>query len=244
MLAPFLRRTSSGSWKMPYRFLVNAASRATGRLGWARSALGALVGIGFAALVTHMLLPASSPNLPWMIASVGASSVLVFALPASPLAQPWAVFGGNMLSAMIGLVAGHMVPVPELAYALAVGLAIAGMSMARCLHPPGGACALLGALGAAHGPLDLLLPLFLNNLGLLAIGWLYNNFTGHPWPHRMASAPPVPMQGWIATYDAEDLDAVLEEWDEVLDVSRDDLDALFRAVERRVQRRWQNKPPQ
>lgn len=227
---------------MPHRFLAHAANRATGRLGWARGAVGALIGVGFAAAVTHILLPGHSPDRHWMIASVGASSVLVFALPASPLAQPWPVFGGNMLSALIGLVIGRLVPVPELACALAVGLAIAGMSAARCLHPPGGACALLGAL-ATHGWLALMLPLGLNIAALLAVGWLYNNLTGHAWPHRMASAPPKPLQGWVANYEAEDLDAVLEEWDEVLDVSRDDLDALFRAVERRAQRRWRQNPP-
>ena len=227
---------------MPYRFLASAASRATGRLGWARGAAGALIGIGFAAALTHILLPGRNFEAQWMIASVGASSVLVFALPASPLAQPWPVFCGSMFSAVVGLGVGQLVPIPELACALAVGLAIAGMSATRCLHPPGGACALLGAL-ASHGWFALLLPLSLNLLGLLAIGWLYNNLTGHSWPHRMASVPSRPLQGWIANYETEDLDAVLEEWDEVLDVSRDDLDALFRAVERRAQRRARQRPP-
>ena len=227
---------------MPYRFLANAPSRATGRLGWARSATGALIGIGFAAVLTHLLLPGRNFEAQWMIASVGASSVLVFALPASPLAQPWPVFCGSMFSALVGLGIGQWVPSPELACALAVGLAIAGMSATRCLHPPGGACALLGAL-AAHGWIALLLPLSLNLLATLAIGWLYNNLTGHSWPHRLPSVAPKPLQGWIPNYETEDLDAVLEEWDEVLDVSRDDLDALFRAVERRTQRRWQQNPP-
>ena len=134
------------------------------------------------------------------------------------------------------------IPSPMLAAALGIGLAIALMSLMRCLHPPGGACALVGALGgpaiAAHGWWALLLPLGINLVALLAAGWAYNNLTGHSWPHRIPSVPPSPPEGWLGSYDAEDLDAVLEEWDEVLDVSRDDLDALFRAVERRVQRRW------
>ena len=82
-----------------------------------------------------------------------------------------------------------------------------------------------------------MLPLAANLVALLAAGWLYNNLTGHNWPHHIPRVPPAPPQGWIGSY-AADLDSVLEDWDEVLDVSREDLDALFRAVERRVQRRW------
>lgn len=227
---------------MPYRLLVRAASRATGRLGWARASLGALLAVAFAAVLTRIALPAGTSSWPWMVAPLGASAVLVLALPASPLAQPWPVFGGCMVSALAGLIAGYLVPEPLLACPLAIALAIAGMSLARCLHPPGGACALVGALGSpvvtSDGWIALLVPLALNLGALLAMGWLYNNLTGHSWPHRMPSVPPSPPEGWLGSYEAEDLDAVLEEWDEVLDVNRDDLDALFRAVERRVQRRW------
>ncbi|HEY0957866.1 MAG TPA: HPP family protein [Novosphingobium sp.] len=227
---------------MPYRLLVAAASRATGRLGWARGAAGALIGVALAGMVGHLLFGDAPGALPWLVAPLGASAVLVFALPASPLAQPWPVIGGNMISATIGLASAHLLPTPELACAVAVGIAIAMMSLLRCLHPPGGACALLGALGgqtiALHGWPGLLLPLGIDIAALLAAGWLYNNLTKHPYPHRMARVPPLPPEGWVGSYDAADLDAVLEDWDEVLDVSREDLDALFRAVERRVQRRW------
>lgn len=226
---------------MPYRLLARAASRATGRLGWARAAFGALLGVAFAALAGTLLARLGDPAGPWLLAPIGASAVLVFALPASPLAQPWPVFGGSMLSALAGLAAAALAPHPPLACAIAVAGAIAAMMVARCLHPPGGACALLGALGAAQGPLHglaaVVLPLGANVLALLAAGWLYNNLTGHAWPHHVPRAP-LPPQGWIGSYEPADLDAVLDEWDEVLDVSREDLDALFRAVERRVQRRW------
>lgn len=225
---------------MPYRLLIAAAERATGRLGWLRGAVGASLGIAAAAALATIAAPALAPIL---VASAGASAVLVFALPASPLAQPWPVFGGNMMSALIGLAVAHFVPVPALAAVLAIGLAIAAMSFARCLHPPGGACALLGALGGpavvAGGWPALLVPLAANVVGLLALGWLYNNLTGHRWPHRLPAAPPGPAP---FGYETEDLDAVLEEWDEVLDVAREDLDALFRAVERRVQARQRSGP--
>ena len=218
---------------MPYRLLARAASRATGRLGWLRGAVGAMCGLLLAALAGKALAGAL-PDFPWLLAPLGASAVLVFAVPASPLAQPWPVIGGNLLSALAGLSLHALVPQPMLAAALAGATAIAVMSVARCLHPPGGACSLLGGLGspaiAAHGWGALLGPLALNVLALALIGWLYNSLTGHPWPHH-PSGPPVQPPTPYAT---EDLDAVLEDWDEVLDVSREDLDALFRAVERRV----------
>lgn len=212
-----------------------------GRLGWARGALGALVGIVLAALL-GLSMP-DGWHWPWIVAPVGASAVLVFAVPASPLAQPWSVLGGNGLSALTGLVVGHIVGVPVLAAGLSVGAAIAVMTYARCLHPPGGACAVLGALAAtmpAGGWSALLVPLILNLIALIAAGWFYNNLTGHAWPHLPVQAPPMPQGTWAGTYEKADLDAVLEEWDEVLDVNRQDLDALFRAVERRVLRRWED----
>ncbi|MFT4026460.1 MAG: HPP family protein [Novosphingobium sp.] len=224
---------------MPYRLMVRAASRATGRLGWLRGAVGASLAIAVAALITRILL-GSLPVLPWLVAPIGASAVLVFALPASPLAQPWPVIGGSLISIVVGLACAHLIPVPLLAAAVAVGAAIGAMSLARCLHPPGGACALLGALPgpalAAQGPLGLVLPLGLNLIGLLAVAWAYNNLTGHAWPHH--AAPPQTPTRWAGSYAVADLDAVLEEWDEVLDVSREDLDALFQAVERRAEQRW------
>jgi CBS domain-containing membrane protein len=113
-----------------------------------------------------------------------------------------------------------------------VAAAIGVMSLTRCLHPPGGACALFACLYTGSAAL-LLAALLANVIALVAAGWLWNNLTGHPWPHHVRAAAPPP------AYSPADLDAVLEEWDEVLDVSREDLDALFRAVEARIRARGQ-----
>lgn len=219
-----------------------------GQLGWLRGAAGAFLGIAVAGAVTALLLPvlgADSAALPWLVAPLGAAAVLVFAVPASPLAQPWPVMGGNIISAAIGLAAGHMLTPVWLGCAVAVGLAIAVMAIARCLHPPGGACALLCALGAAGTPeaaawgLPHLIPIAVN-VGLLSLcGWGYNRLTGHNWPHRPAPAAPIAPKG---LYERQDLEDVLDEWDEVLDVDRDDLDQLLQAVEQRALQRLRSRP--
>jgi CBS domain-containing membrane protein len=211
---------------------------ALGHLGWLRGALGGAIGIACAGLLGRLMLGATSPALPLLAAPIGASAVLVFAVPASPLAQPWAVIGGNLISATVGLVAGHMIGAPLPATAVAVGLAIAAMSLARCLHPPGGACALLyalGATGAEHwGPAHLA-TIGLNVLALGLVGWLFNNLTGHPWPHRPVKTPDAAAPDTRSTQFRAALTSVLADWNEVVDADVDDLDAIFQAVERRIQ---------
>ena len=69
---------------MPYRLLARAASRATGRIGWLRGGLGALVAIVTAGLVTRLVTGAEGAAQPWLVAPLGASAVLVFVLPARP----------------------------------------------------------------------------------------------------------------------------------------------------------------
>lgn len=215
---------------------------AFGHLGWLRGALGAALGIFLAGAVTYGTVrlmggAAGMGTLPWLVAPLGASAVLVFCVPASPLAQPWPVIGGDLLSALVGLAAGHLFGTPWIAAGAAVGSAIAIMTLTRCLHPPGGACALLcalGATGAEHWTYAHMIPFAANVGTLVLVGWLYNNLTGHAWPHVMPK-PPAPVNDTL--YRREDLDAVLEEWDELLDVDADDLDALFQAVQRRARNR-------
>ncbi|MFO6446778.1 HPP family protein [Erythrobacter sp. NE805] len=207
-----------------------------GPLGWLRGSFGAGFAILAAGLATSALMPGLPPGLPFLIAPLGASAVLVFAVPASPVAQPWSVVGGNLLSATIGLMLGALIGHPLMAAGLAVGAAIAAMTFARCLHPPGGACALLCALGAA-GPeqwsLVHLVPIAANVLALALFGWAYNNLTGHRWPHVVAPVPPAPARA-AATHTREDIAATLATWEELLDVDVDDLDAFYRAVNERV----------
>lgn len=210
----------------------------TGRLGSLRGAIGAGLGIALTGLGGIAAI-GSDPALPWLVASMGASAVLAFVLPASPLAQPWPTIGGHLTAAIAGL-ALHLLALPDwIVAALAVAVTIALMNLLRCLHPPAGGTAILTALASpavqALGWSFLVTPLALNLVLLTLTAVIYNRLTGHAYPHhaRPVAARPMVTGG----YSPEDLDAVLEEWDEVLSVERDDLDALFRALENRVQAR-------
>lgn len=205
---------------------------------WLPGALGAGIAIALTGLATHLLM-GGELAAPWLVASMGATAVLVFVVPASPLAQPWPVAGGHLLAAAIGLLARHVAPEQWVAAGLAVGLAIGIMNLTRCLHPPAGGTVLLTALAppdsAATHLAFLVEPLAVNIAILLLLGWAWNRVTGHSYPHRAAPVP-VPT-AWVGHIEDADLDAVLEEWDEVLDVSRDDLIALLHATEAQVLKR-------
>ena len=155
--------------------------------------LGALIGVCGTAAICGFLFRHDA-HLPLIVAPVGASAVLLFAIPASPLAQPWPIIGGNSLSALIGLAVADLVPDPVLALGLALTLALAVMSLARCLHPPGGASALIAAMG---GPLveDFgywypLAPVALNSVLLVGFGILFHKLSRVSYPHKPPAAKP------------------------------------------------------
>jgi CBS domain-containing membrane protein len=138
------------------------------------------------------------------------------------------VLGGNVISAMVGMIAVALVPVPALAAGLAVGGAIIIMSLARCLHPPGGAVALTVVLGtpllAAAGPWFPLLPVGLNSLALVLVAWAWHRVSGHSYPHR----PPPTVAPLLHR---EDIDKALADMGESFDVAPEDLDALLNRAE-------------
>lgn len=192
-----------------------------------RVVIGALVGIGFTALIGHWF--AGDAVSVWLIAPMGASAVLVFGVPASPMAQPWAVVGGNTIAAAVGIACVHFVPDIHLAAALAVSLAIGAMFLLGCLHPPGGASALLMVLTQTQDPSAILFPVLFNAVALTAAGVLYNTLTGRPYPHALA--PPALANAPASRFSQADLDIALARFNQVLNVSRDDLEQLLNYAE-------------
>ncbi|HEY9209247.1 MAG TPA: HPP family protein [Acidovorax sp.] len=163
---------------------------------------------------------------PWMVASLGASAILVFGMPSSPLAQPWPVLGGSTLSALVGGVCAALIPDPAVAGALAVGLAMALMVPLRCLHPPGGAMALYVVIAQGNGLQLAVFPICFNALVLVVVGVAYNSLTGRQYPHSQRWREPVgqPLSGHFV---ASDVDAALTHYNQLLDVSREDLEGLL-----------------
>lgn len=199
-----------------------------------RSGLGALVGIAVTGAVSHYLLGNAS-TIPWLIAPMGASAVLLFGVPASPLAQPWSIIGGNLVSATVGVTSAMFIHDPLEAAAVAIGVAVCAMFTLRCVHPPSGAVALTAVLGGpavrALGYEFVFEPVALQSFTLLVSALVYHTATGHRYPHAARppkAAPPATAPGGFSR---ADLEAVLRERDELLDIDTDDLEALLRETE-------------
>ncbi len=103
--------------------------------------IGAGTGLAVTSMFSHWLL--GEVNL-WFIAPMGASAVLLFGVPSSPLAQPWSIVGGNVLSALIGVTVGMLVPDAALACGLAAALGHRRDVFSALSASPGGAVALDG----------------------------------------------------------------------------------------------------
>jgi CBS domain-containing membrane protein len=164
-----------------------------------RAALGAALGLALTALLLW-LVNGRQPALlahTLLIAPFGASTYLIFAVPNSPLAQPWSAVVGNTASALAGIAmlqAG--LPLMPTA-ALAVGLAVLAMAALRAMHPPGGAVALATVLAASPEHLPgwgfALFPVALGTVALVILGVLWNPATGRSYPFRQPAAPvPLP----------------------------------------------------
>jgi CBS domain-containing membrane protein len=205
-----------------------------------RAAVGAFLGILATGTISTFWM-GSPAALPLLIAPMGASAILLFGVPASPMAQPWSIVGGNLFAAFIGVTAAHWVGSPLIAAAAAVAGAFAAMSLCRCVHPPSGAVALTAVLGGPHilsaGYGFVLVPVALNSVLLATVALLYNNATRRTYPH-VAHAPAHPHAPLgSARITDDDLDDVMTDYGEAIDISRQDLHRLFDELLGRAQRR-------
>ena len=211
-----------------------------------RAGIGAIVGLMLTAFLSYFFLSGKS-GMAFLVAPMGASSVLLFGVPASPLAQPWSVFGGNVVSAIVGVTCASLIDNPMLAAPLAGGFAIVCMFLLRCLHPPGGAVALTAVLAGpsvhAAGYEFAFIQVGLNSALMVVAALVYNNLTGRRYPHSQQSGmqPVHDTRNLTPTervgFTRGDLDAVLASYGQVLDVSRDDLENIIVATEMKAHER-------
>jgi len=196
---------------------------------------GAAIGIALTVILCGQF-QLSVSDVPFIVAPVGASAVLIYAVPASPLAQPWPVVGGNILSTLVGVAAAKVTPDIALAAGLAVGGAIVIMSAFRCLHPPGGAAALTAVIGGpaihAAGFTFAFAPVAINSIALVSLGMFFHRATGRSYPHH-APLPPKDIEAMRAAagFSVADIDRALDELPDSVDISRDDLDLLLARAE-------------
>ncbi|CAK6496031.1 hypothetical protein PANNVG_02810 [Pantoea sp. Nvir] len=193
---------------------------------------GAGLGLTITSLISHWLL--GQVNL-WFVAPMGASAVLLFGIPNSPLAQPWSIVGGNMVAAAIGVTAAMTIPYAPLACGVAACLAIAVMFQLRCLHPPSGAVALTAILGGGNvhqlGYHYILTPILLNSLCLALLAIIFNNLAGRRYPHPLAAAEAKPEPVALdVPITRDDLHQALESG-QLLDIDEDDLQQLLQRAE-------------
>lgn len=114
-----------------------------------RAWIGAFAGMAAIAWLSHEWLASSGYFL--VLGSFGATAVLLFGISASPFAQPRNLFGGHVISALVGVASFQLFPEHiVIAAPLAVATAVALMQLTRTLHPPGGATALIAVLGPAE----------------------------------------------------------------------------------------------
>jgi CBS domain-containing membrane protein len=196
--------------------------------------LGAAICLALTMFVCSQL-PFRPSDVPIIVAPLGASAVLVFAVPASPLAQPWSVVGGNIVSTLIGVTAFQMIPNEMMAAGVAVGGAIFAMTFVRCLHPPGGAAALTAVIGShgihAAGYEFAFLPVGINSIALVSLAMFFHRMSGHSYPHRPEAAETVDALRASAGFHLEDIDRALAELPDSFDISREDLDLLLSKAE-------------
>lgn len=132
------------------------------------SSVGAVIAIA----ITGWLSVLS--GIPWLMAPFGASCVLAFGVPDSPLAQPRAIVGGHLVATAVGLVVVAVLGDGWLACAIGVGLALAAMQLTRTVHAPAGADPLIVIV--AHAPLSYLIsPVLVGSLVIVLTAWIVNN---------------------------------------------------------------------
>jgi CBS-domain-containing membrane protein len=132
-----------------------------------KSGIGAMIGMASVGALTLFT------GIPLLIAPFGATAVLIFGQPKSPLAQPANVIGGYLLAAMIGGLGVFLFPGLWWVAAVAVGLTIAGMLILRVTHPPAGAVPLVAFSSHLGGP-TLFMVVGFGSVLLIAIAVLHH----------------------------------------------------------------------
>lgn len=199
------------------------------------SGLGGILAIVVTSWLTHIFIgPVAAP---YLLAAMGASTVLLLGAPHSPFSQPWSFVGGHLVSAVIGITCAIYLSNIYLSAGLAVGLSIIAMYYLRCIHPPGGATALLTVIGDqkihAMGYHFLLMPVLANVVILLSVALIINRLIlKRQYPLNLS----LPSKGSShegvqpsvkLSFNRDDLTAAVKEMNGYIDVTGEDLEKIY-----------------
>ena len=222
------------SWFQQLRHVLGVPPHSPSFREQAAAVATSILGLALVASGSALLAPTSSP---WLLTSMGATAVLVFALPHGPLSQPWAVLAGHLLSAAVALAILQFAGSGIVQSAVAVGLSIAAMHLTRCIHPPGGATALYIVQSASAGTMPQWSWLLWPVLGNVAVILLAAVALNYPFPWRrypaalafhLATQEPTPAQH--VPFSAQELAQAMDDLDLLIDISDEQLQLLYEAI--------------
>ncbi|WP_040278778.1 HPP family protein [Psychroserpens damuponensis] len=130
---------------------------------------------GFLAISAVALLTTYTGN-PFLMAPFGATCVLAFGVPNSPLAQPRNIIGGHIVATLVGLICLYLLGNEWYSLALGVGLAISIMQLTGTTHPPAGADPIVVILGAKT-LIFVVNPVLVGALVITIIALIFNNIS-------------------------------------------------------------------
>jgi len=188
------------------------------------SAVAAALTIIANAWISHYVLPPEYQV--FLAASMGASTILAMVAYRSPMSQPWAILGGHLVAAVMGLVSVFFVKEMVLAAAAAMALTILAQLILRCLHAPGGGTALLPVLGSeailAEG-FGFVFVVVVNSLVLIIFAIIFNNLH----PGRRYPVPPGTDESYtVRVYTQDELEEAVKSVTSHLDIAPEDLDRI------------------
>lgn len=213
----------------------------------ALTSLAAFTAIFILVMVVHYATLSAKLTL-LVLASMGASTFLLFVVPHSPMSQPWAVVGGHLISSVIGVACAQYIAHPAFATAIAVALSIFIMHWLQCLHPPSAATAMIAVLGGPEVHMmgwQLCYEVVVINAGTIVVlaivinDFILNrrypvNHSHHPHHEQFAKEDHTPFP--LLTED--DFKYALTQVDGVVDVGVEDLIDLYEfAVEHAEQKK-------
>ena len=168
-----------------------------------------------------------------LIASMGASAVLLFAVPHGQLSQPWPVIAGHGFSALIGVICASTISNVPVAAGCAVGLSIFMMHHLKCIHPPGGATALTAVTGGPHvkelGYSFVWSPVVMNALVIVTVAVAFNYiFKWRRYPAFFNQRPSENEEKSDISH--EEVVEALRSLDSFVDITEEDLVRLSRLL--------------